>query len=194
MGNAVKTYLKSLANKFPGRRNRREHIKRTNAEMLRSAYGVLIQHREESIQQYKTAVGMLIARNEQKKCLLSDLENEINNVNNTMDRAKEKSESVSAEFKKAGKTEEEIAEHPEIIRCEKACQDFQNTLDDKTARLSTIQIELKSIEDKLESFKLRMVQHHRDIDRIQQEQTETINELQNRREDKEIADILAGLG
>lgn len=194
MGNAVKTYLSSFAKKFPGRSNRREHIKRINAEMLRSAYEVLIQHREDSLQQYKTAVGMLIAQIKQKESSLSNLKNEINNLIEIMDKAKSKSESVSTELKNAGKTDEEIAEHPDIIRCEKACQDFQNTLDDKTARLSTIQIEQKSIEDKIESFKLRIVQHHRDINRIQQEQTETINELINRRQDKEIADILAGLG
>lgn len=194
MGNAVKTYLSSFAKKSPGKSNRREDRKRINAETLKSAYEVLIQHREDSLQQYKMAVGMLLARIEQKKSSLSNLKNEINDLNGRMDKAKGKSESVSAELKKAGKTEEEIAEHPEIIRCKKACQDNQKTLDDKTARFSTIQIELKSIEDKIESFKLRMEQHHRDINRIQQEQTETINDLQNKRQDKEIADILAGLG
>lgn len=71
------------------------------------------------------------------------------------------------------------------IRCKEACQDFQKTLDDKTARLSTIQIELKSIEYKIESFKLKITQLYRDINRIQQEQTEAVIELQNRRQDKE---------
>ena len=194
MGNAAISYLKSFANKLPGRSNRRENRKRINADILRSAYEVLIQHREDSIQQYKMAVGMLFARFKQKESSLRNLESDINDLNEKIDGAKGKSESVSAELKKEGKTDEEIAEHPEIIRCEKACQDFQKTLDDKTGRLSTIQIEQKSIEDKIESFKLRMVQLHRDISRIQQEQTETISELQNRRQDKEIADILAGLG
>ncbi|MYB64717.1 hypothetical protein F4X73_08505 [Candidatus Poribacteria bacterium] len=194
MGNAAITYFKSFANKLPGRSNRRENRKRINADILRSAYEVVIQHKQDSIQQYKSAVGVLSAQFKHKESSLSNLESEINDLNKKMDSAKGKSESVSAELKNAGKTEEEIAEHPDTIRCEKACQDFQNTLDDKTARLSTIQIELKSIEDKIESFKLRIVQHQRDINRIQQEQTETINELINRRQDKEIADILAGLG
>ena len=173
MGNAVITYFKSFANKSHGRSNRRENRKRINADILKSAYEVIIQHKQDSIQQYKSAVGMLIAQFKHKESSLSNLESEINDLNKKMDKAKSKSESVSAELKNAGKTEEEIAEHLDIIRCKEACQDFQSRLDNNRARLSTIQIELKSIDDKIESFKLKIIQHHRDIDRIQQEQTET---------------------
>lgn len=111
MGNVVITYLKWFANKLPGRRNRRENRKRINADILRSAYEVIIQHKQDSIQQYKSAVGMLIGRFKQKEWSLSNLESEINDLNRKMDGVKGKSESVSAELKKEGKTDEEIAEH-----------------------------------------------------------------------------------
>ena len=80
MGNAAITYLKSFANKLPGRSNRWENRKRINADILRSAYEVIIQHKQDSIQQYKSAVGMLIARNpESLRNLLMDHRSPLSN-------------------------------------------------------------------------------------------------------------------
>lgn len=192
MAKSVSRFFNTISNKFFKRSKRGGHSKVIKAETIQFAYDVLIRFKEMNIQQYKSAVGMLIAHIEIKKGTLSSLEADIDKFTRFIEDIKKKLESTTTELKEEGKSEEEVKQHPDYIRLTTSYKEFETTIDEKKNRLKTIQQELESLHNRIEVFKRQMVQLHRDLVKIQEEQSETIIDIRSKRHEKEIADILAG--
>ena len=60
MVRSVSAFFKSFTRKFKGKTRIPKLRGKIDTEMLRFAYEVLIRHKQESIEQYKNAIGMLI--------------------------------------------------------------------------------------------------------------------------------------
>ena len=164
MVKAVSSFFGTISNKFLKRSKRGDHSKVIKTETIQYAYDVLIKFKQAKIQQYKSAVGMLIAHIEIKKGTLSSLESDIDKLTSSAEENQKISESAAYETK----------------------------IHEKNNRVKTIQQELDSLHNRIELFKLQMGQLHRDLAKIQEEQNETIRDLRSKREEKEIAAILAG--
>ena len=163
-----------------------------NTETIQSAYDILIRFKEAKFEQYKMAVGMLLPHIEIKKGTLSSLEADIDRFTSFVEENKKKLESTANELKEEGKSEEEVKQHPDYILYTTLKKESETTIDEKKNRVITIQQELEGLQNRIQLFKLQMQQLHRDLAKIEEEQNETIRDLRCKRDEKEIAAILAG--
>ncbi len=193
MVRSVLSFFKSFTRKFKGKTKVPKLRGEIDTEMLRFAYEVLIQHKKESIQHYKQAIGMLIAQVENRKSSLRNVTDDINKFEKILASAKNKIRTLTAELQQAGMSQEEIEQHSDYIRLQSDYNAIQSTLDEKNARFSKLQQDIKKAEDRFEPFKRQMHQLHQEIAKIKQEQDDTIQDHLSKLNDKVIADVLAGI-
>lgn len=130
---------------------------------------------------------------ETRKGSLQNVTNDINKFEKILASAKNKITKLTAELQQAGMSQEEIEQHSDYIRFQSDYNAIQSTLDEKNARFSKLQQDIKKAEDRFEPFKLQMHQLHQDIAKIKQEQDDTIQDHLSKLNDKVIADLLAGI-
>lgn len=193
MVRSVSVFFKSFTRKFTGKKRLLTHSGKIDTKTLRSAYEVLIQYKKDNIQQYKNAVGMLIAQVENRKCSLRNVTDDINKFKRILVGVKNKINTLTVELQQAGMSQEEIEQHSDYIRFLSEYNAIQSCLDERNARLSKLQQDVKKAEDKVEPFKLQMMKLHLEISKIQEEQEDTIQDHLSILMDKEIADVLAGI-
>lgn len=174
MVRSVLAFFKSFTRKFKDKTKVPKLRGEIDAEMLRFAYEVLIQHKKESIQHYKQAIGRLIAQVENRKSWLPETTDAINNLENSLSKVKNKTDTLTVELQQSGKSQEEIEQDPDYIRFQSKYNAILSNLDEKNARLSKLQQDIRKSEDKIESFKHQITQLHREINKLQEEQSDTI--------------------
>ncbi len=192
MKRSVSDFFKSLTRKSKGKTRLPKLRGKIDIETLRFAYEILIQHKQENIQQHKNAIAHLMVKVEKRKSLLPPVTNDINKLKNQLAEVKNQIDTLTDELQQAGKSQEEIEQHPDYIRFQSGYSAIQSRLDEKNERFSTLQQECNKAQDRIESFKSRFHQLLEEIEKIQEEQDETIHAHISILQDKEIADILAG--
>ena len=193
MVRSVSTFFKSFTRKFKGKTKVPKLRGEIDSEMLGFAYEVLIQHKKESIQHYKTAIAMLIAQRETKKNSVQNVTDDINKFKNLLASVKNKKHALTVELQQAGISQEEIEQHSDYIRFQSDYNAIQSTLDEKNARFSKLQQDIKKAEDRFEPFKLQMHQLHQDIAKINRNKMIRFRIIFQNCNDKVIADLLAGI-
>lgn len=176
MVRSVSAFFKSFTRKFKGKTKVPKLRGEIDTEMLRFAYEVLIQHKKESIQHYKLATAKLIALVENRKHSLPNITDAINNLENSLKKVKNKTDTLTVELQQSGKSQEEIEQDPDYIRFQSNYVAILSNLDEKNARLSKLQQDIRKVEDKIESFKHQITQLHREINKLQEEQSDTIHD------------------
>ena len=172
----VSAIFKSFTRKFKGKTRIPKLRGEIDTEMLRFAYEVLIQHKKESIEHYKMAIGMLIARVENRKSWLPNVTDDINKLEDSLSKVKNKTDTLTVELQQSGKSQEEIEQDPDYIRYQTAYNEIQSRLDEKNERFSKLQQDIKKAEDRIEHFKHQIQRLHRKIAKIQEEQSDTIQD------------------
>ena len=176
MVRSVTAFFKSFTRKLKGKTKVPKLRGKIDTEMLRFAYEVLIQHKKENIEHYKMAIGVSIAQVENRKYSLRNVTDDINKLENSLSKVKNKTDTLTVELQQSGKSQEEIEQHSDYIRFQSRYNAIQTNLDEKSARLSKLQQNVKKAEDKIEFFKLQIEQLHRGITKIQQEQKDAIHD------------------
>ena len=189
----VSAILKSFTRKLTGKTGEPKLRGMIDTKSLRSAYEVLIRHKQDNIQQYKHAVGMLLAHVNKIKCSEQNVTADIDKLKNLLLEVKKKINTLTVELQQTGKSQEEIEQHPDCIQFQADYNAIQSDLDEKNSRFTKLQQDIKKVEYKIELFKVHIQQLHRAMDRIQEEQDDTIHDHLSILKDKEIADVLAGI-
>ncbi|MYB64716.1 hypothetical protein F4X73_08500 [Candidatus Poribacteria bacterium] len=193
MVRSVSDLFKSFTRKFKDKTRVPKLRGEIDSEMLGFAYEVLIQHKKESIQHYKTAIAMLIAQRETKKNSVQNVTDDINKFKNLLASVKNKKHALTVALQQAGISQEEIEQHSDYIQFQSDYNAIQSDLDEKNARLSKLQQDVKKAEDRIEPFRLQIHQLHQELAKIQQEQKDTIHDHLSKLNEKKIADVLAGI-
>lgn len=173
---SVSTFFKSLTGKSKGKTRLPKLRGKIDIETLRFAYEILIQHKQENIQQCKTFIGQLVAHVEIRKSPLNALKGNINELEDSLNKVKNKTDTLAVELQQSGKSQEEIEQHPDYIRFQTAYSAIQSRLDEKNERFSKLQQEVNKAQDKIEPFKLQLQQLHQDIEKIQEQQDDAIRD------------------
>ncbi len=159
--------------------------------VIRGAYEDILQDKRDNIQRYKQVIGQLIALVEQKKNSLSKLTGEIDNLEEMKAGAIAKTKSTAAALQKAGSPDEEIKQDPDYVRCVSSYNDFHSTLEEKNARVEKLQQDIERAQRDIEEHKNRITFLHRDLHKIETEQSEAIADFTAAREQDEINNMLS---
>lgn len=193
MANGITRFFKAIWYSLTGRAHEQADKLMENPEAIRGAYEDIISDKQGNIQQYKQAIGQLIALVEQKKQSVKKLTDEVDDFEKKKAGAIAMAKNTATNLQKSGTSDEDIKEHPEYTRCVAAFNDFHSTLDEKNARIDELEEDIERAQEDIETHKLQITGLHRDLDKIKTEQSEAVAELITAGQQEDIADMLSGI-
>ena len=193
MANGITRFFKAIWYSLTGRAHQQADRLMENPEAVRGTFEGIINDKKGRIQQYKQAIGQLMALVEQKKLSLKKLTEEVDDLEKKKAGAIAKAKSTAAELQESGATAEEVKQHAEYTRCVAAFNDFHSTLEEKNARIDELEADIERSQEGIESHKVQIIDLQRELDKIKTEQSETYADMVTTREQEEISDILSGI-
>ena len=190
MFRAIGRYFRAIGYLITGRFDRARQSMSMNPDVIRATYDRVIEEKKKRIQQYKDAVGAMITQEERKKSALKKLSEDVA-------RLRKLREGAAAMAKKVVERHngdiESVKSDPEYIKCQGAYKDFTSTLESKEERATELENEIRELAKNVSGHKVQLEGLLRDIDKIKQEKHATIAEIITAKEEKEIADMIAGI-
>lgn len=190
MFRAIGRYFRALGYLVTGRVDRARQSISMSPDVVRATYDRVIEEKKQRIQQYKDAVGGMITQEERKKSALKTLSEDIV-------RLKKLREGAAAMAKKVVERHngdvEAVKTDQEYIKCQAAYKDFSSTLDAKEERALELESEIKEIVKNVAGHKTQLESLLRDLEKIKQEKHSTVADIITAKEEREIADMIAGI-
>ena len=193
MANGFTRFFRAIWYTLTGRAHEQADKLMENPEAVRGAFERIISDKMENIQQYKNAIAQLISLVEKKKSSLKGLTEDVEKLEKLKTGAIQKAKATAAELQQQGVADEEIKQNAEYVKCVTAYQDFNSTLEEKNARITELEVDIEDSQDKIDAHKNQISQIHRDLDKIKEEQSETVGDLIIAKQQEEIADLMSGI-
>lgn len=190
MFRAIGRFFRSVGYLLTGRVDRARQALSTNPDVVRATYDRVIEEKKNRIQQYKDAVGGMIAQEEKKKSSLKRLTEEVARLKQLRDGAAAMARRV---VERHGGDVEAVKADPEYLKCQAAFKDFSSTLVEKEDRCTELENEIKEIVKAVGGHKTQLESLLRDLEKIKQEKHSTVAELITAKEEREIADMISGI-
>lgn len=193
MANGFTRFFRAIWHSLTGRAHEQADKILEDPNAVRGAFERIIRDKMENIQQYKAAIGQLIALVENKKKSLKNLTEDVEKFEKMKTGAIQKAKATAAELQQQGVADEEIKQNAEYVKCVTAYQDFQSTLDEKNARITELEADIEHSQKQIDSHKNQITTVQRDLNKIKEEQSETVGDLIIAREQEQIADMMSGI-
>ena len=162
----------------------------SNPDVVRATYDQVINEKRSRIQQYKDAVGAMIAQEEKKSA-------ELKRQSEDVTRLQKLKEGAAIAAKKVVERHhgdvEAVKGDAEYLKCQAAFKDFSSTLAEKEARCGELEEDLKVLEKTVAGHKVQLQSLLRELEKLSQEQHEAVADMITSREERELADMIAGI-
>jgi len=190
MFGAIGRYLRAIGYLLTGRIDRARMALSENPDVVRATYDQVINEKRSRIQQYKDAVGAMIAQEEKKSTELKRQTEEVTRLQKLKEGAAIAAKKV---VQRHQGNVEAVKGDPEYIKCQAAFKDFSSTLAEKEARCAELEEDIKTLDKSVAGHKNQLQSLLRDLDKIKQEQHEAVADIITAREERELADMIAGI-
>lgn len=193
MFGAIGRWLKALAYLVTGQVDSARRTLDTNPHVMRAKYDEIIREKTSRIHQYKQAVAQIIAQEQQKISKIRELGEEIERLEKLKAGALAKAKQVTEKLKAEGKGPEQIKADEDYKRCLAAYNDFNSTLQEKTARVEELEQDVEGYRKTITDHKVQLEGLRRDLDKVKSESSEAVADMITAQQEKEIADALSGI-
>lgn len=193
MFSALMRWCKAVGYLLTGQIDAARRTLDTNPYVVRAKYDEIMRDKTSRIQQYKQAVAGLIAQQENKVQKVKTLTDDVGRLENLRAGALAKAKQKVKELQAAGKTTEEIQQNEEYLRCQAAFRDFSSTLTEKQARIDELEADVGDYRKRIAEHKVQLLALLRDLDGLKAEQADAVAEMITAKEERDIADTLAGI-
>jgi hypothetical protein len=190
MFRAIGRYFRALGYLLVGKVDRARQAISANPDVVRATYDNVIEEKKKRIHQYKEAVAGMIAQEEKKRSTLRQLTDEITRLQKLRDGAAAMARKV---VDRHGKDVEAVKSDPEYLRCQAAFKDFSSSLQEKQDRCDEIDGDLKTLVNNVTGHKNQLQSLLRDLEKLKQEQLSTVAEIITAKEEREVAELIAGI-
>lgn len=190
MFKAIGRYFRALGYLITGNVDSARKALNANPTVVGATFDRIISEKKQRIQQYKDAVGAMIAQEEKKKSELTRQSEEIVKLTKLRDGAAAMARRLVE--KHAGNAEA-VKSDPEYQKCQAAFQDFSSTLAEKQSRVAELESDIVEIADTVTGHKIQLQGLLRDLEKLKQEKHETVADIITAKEEREIADIITGI-
>ena len=190
MFRAIGRYFRALGYLITGRFDRARESVSMNPDVVRATYDNVIAEKKKRIHQYKDAVGAMITQEERKKSQLKRISEDIARLRKLREGAAAMARKV---VERHNGDVEAVKSDQEYIKCQAAYKDFSSTLESKEERVAELEVEIKELAHNVQGHKTQLEQLLRDLERVKQEKHATVAEIITAKEEKEIADMIAGI-
>lgn len=190
MFRAIGRYFRALGYLLSGRVDQARRAVSTDPAVVQATFDNIIQEKKKRIGQYKDAVGAMIAQEEKKKSALKRITAEVDKLTKLRDGAAAMARKVVERHN--GDTEG-VKNDPEYLKCQAAFKDFSSSLAEKQEHAQELEDDIKTFEENISGHKTQLQGLLREIEKLKTEKHETVADMLTAKEEKEIADMLAGI-
>ena len=190
MFRVIGRYFRAIGYLFTGKIDRARMVLGTNPDVIRAQFDQIIEEKKRRIQHYKDAVGGLIAQQEKKKAELQRQSEEVARLEKLRDGAAAMARRI---VERHNGNAEAVKQDPEYLKCQGAYKDFSSTLEEKEARCGELEADVNTLEDSIAGHKVQLQGLLRELEKVKQEQHETVADIITAKEEKEVSDMLAGI-
>jgi len=190
MFRAIGRYFRALGYLLTGRVDQARKTISANPAVVQATFDNIIQEKKKRINQYKDAVGAMIAQEEKKKSSLQRISEEIVRLTKLRDGAAAMARKV---VERHNGDIEAVKNDPEYVKCQAAFKDFSTTLTEKQHHAVELEEDIKTFATNISGHKTQLQALLREIEKLKSEKHETVAEMLTAREEQEIADMIAGI-
>jgi hypothetical protein len=190
MFRAIGRYFRALGYLLTGKIDAARMALSTHPDVVRATYDSVISEKLKRIQQYKDAVGGMIAQEEKKREELRRQTDEVARLEKLKEGAAAMARKV---VEKQNGDVEAVKKDPEYLKCQASYKDFSSTLEEKESRCGELETDIKTLSDSIANHKIQLQSLMRDLEKIKGEKHEAVADMITAREEKELADMVAGI-
>jgi predicted nucleic acid-binding Zn-ribbon protein len=161
--------------------------------VTRAQFEDVITTRRKRIQEYKSAVGRLMAQQLKKAKEMENLTEEVEHLERLKSGALAKAKKRVTDLQAEGQPQEKITEDVEYQKCLAAFENFSTTLEEKNKRIASLEKDLEDAKKEIDRHEVQLQTLAREIEKLQQEADQTIADMASAREMKDINDALSGI-
>ncbi len=193
MFRAIGRWIKAVGYLLTGQVDSARRVLDTNPHVIRAKYDEIVREKISRIQQYKQAVAGLIAQEEAKTAKIKQLSEEVGNLERLKAGALAKAKQTVAKLQSAGKSKEAIHADENYKKCLAAYNDFSSTLAEKQERIEELENNVADYKKTIGEHKVQLQQLLREVEKVRSEAADTVAEVISAKQEKEIADTIAGI-
>lgn len=193
MFRAIGKWIKAVGYLLTGQVDSARRVLDTNPHVIRAKYNEIVREKISRIQQYKQAVAGLIAQEEAKMAKIKQLSEEVGNLERLKAGALAKAKQTVAKLQSAGKSKEAIHADENYKKCLAAYNDFSSTLAEKQERIEELENNVADYKKTIGEHKVQLQQLLREVEKVRSEAADTVAEVISAKQEKEIADTIAGI-
>jgi len=190
MFRAISRYLRALGYLFTGRIDEARRALSMNPEVIQATFDSVIREKTRRIQQYKEAVGSMIAQQERKKVELKRQSEETARLEKLREGAMVMAKKV---VERHGGDTEAVRQDAEYTKCQAAYKDFTSTLAEKESRCKELEHDIGELDTNIAGHKVQLEGLLRELEKVRQEKQDTVAEVLSARQEREVADMVAGI-
>ena len=190
MFKAIWRYFRALGYLVTGRIDAARMTLSSNPAVIQATFDHIIAEKRKRIQQYKDAVGGMIAQEEKKRVELKRQTGEVQRLSKLKDGAAAMARKV---VQRHGGSIEAVKQDAEYLKCQAAFKDFSSTLEEKESRCAELEQDIETIQKSVAGHKVQLESLLRDFEKIKHEKHETVADMITSKEEKELSDMIAGI-
>ena len=193
MFKAIARWFKAVGYLLTGQVDAARRTLDANPHVIKAKFDDIVEEKTRRIHQYKEAVAKLIAQEERKITTLKELNEDIKKLERLKAGALAKAKQATAKLQAAGKSMEEIKADEDYKRCLTAYNDFNSTLAEKQQRVEEIEADVEEYRKTISDHKVQLQGLLRELEKVKSESAETVADVITAKQEKDIADTLAGI-
>ena len=193
MFGAIGRWIKAVGYLLTGRIDSARRELDSNPHVMRARYDAVVQEKIERIHHYKQAVASLIAQKENKVAKIKTLTEDVGRLENLKSGALAKAKVRLKELQAQGLGKEQIQADAEYMKCQGAFRDFTSTLAEKQARIEELEHDVETYTARVSQHKVQLTSLLREVENLKAEAADAVADVITSKEEKEIADTLAGI-
>lgn len=193
MFRAIARWFKAVGYLLTGQIDAARRTLDLNPHVIRAKYDEIVREKTARIHQYKQAVASLISQQVMKMAKVKTLTEEVTKLEDLKAGALAKAKQTVEQMQAQGKSMEEIKADENYLKCLTAYNDFSSTLAEKQARIAEIEEDVQDYSKRIGEHKIQLQALLREVDKLKAESADAIADVITAKEEKEIADALAGI-
>ena len=191
MFRAIGRYFRALGYLLVGKIDAARTSVSSSPDVVRATYDNITEEKKKRIQQYKDAVGAMIAQEEKKKADLKTQSEEVAKLQKLQEGAAAMARKV---VERHNGDIEAVKKDPDYVKCQASFKDFRSSLEEKEKRCTELEEDLKTIGGSIAGHRTQLQALRREFEKLREEKHEAVADMITAKEEKDLADMIAGLG
>ena len=154
MFRAIGRYIRALGYLVTGRVDAARGELSKNPAVIQATYDRIVEEKVKSINQYKDAVGKLVAQEEKKVATVKRLTGEVTRLGRLKEGAAAKARSVVEKLKAGGAAMEAIKKNEDYMKCLGAFNDFTSSVAEKSQHIEELEGDIVTLQSSVADHKV----------------------------------------